>query len=91
VGHAAHAVPTVAGRLGAIRLRLRTADDATVAAHARDDLRELTEALGDVLAMHRPRDGGRTCPECSRGRRRSRWPCPTRVAIARALGVEEAW
>lgn len=82
--------PTPADRISAIRIRARTADDAIVAAHARDDLCELTGALGDVRALHRPRDGSRRCPQCSHGRRRGRWPYATRLAIARALGVEEA-
>ena len=83
--------------LAQIRLRLRFADDAEIAAHSQVDVPLLVGAVDGVLALHRPAGRG-GCRGCSR-RRRSRdwhraryrgWPCATVRAVNRALNAEPA-
>ena len=79
--------------LAEIRLRLRFADDAEIAAHSRVDVHLLVGAVDGVLTLHRPagRGGCRACARRGRSAGRSRgWPCATVRTVSRALDAAPA-
>lgn len=75
--------------LAEIRVRLKFAGDAELAARCRADTRLLVGALDGVLALHRPGSRGR-CRICARRPPYRAGPCVTVRTISRCIDAPPA-